>query len=133
MSGNDKLKVMYLNPVGTADYDDVFADMAREHKLPNTEVHITSLNRVTERLRTSSSGVMKRLSRPGSSGRPGRRRVRGSMRLRSGAFTTRRCMKPAKCRNPWWLPHHAPRRLKSPPACQTDLASSWEGASGLIK
>lgn len=43
MSGNDKLKVMYLNPVGTADYDDVFADMAREHKLPNTEVHITSL------------------------------------------------------------------------------------------
>ena len=43
MTSNEKLKVMYLNPVGLADYDGVFADMARDHKLPNTEVHVTSL------------------------------------------------------------------------------------------
>lgn len=44
MSKDAPLKIMYLNPVGTADFDDVFADMARDHKLPGTEVHITSLN-----------------------------------------------------------------------------------------
>ena len=43
MTSNDKLKVMYLSPTGVADYDHVFADMVRDHKLPNTEVHITSL------------------------------------------------------------------------------------------
>lgn len=37
------LKIMYLNPVGTSGYDHVFADMARQHKLPQTEVHIASL------------------------------------------------------------------------------------------
>ena len=38
------LKVMFLNPVSAAQaYDPIFADMAREHKLPNTEVHIASL------------------------------------------------------------------------------------------
>ncbi len=37
------LKIMYLNPVGTPDYDQVFADMARDHKNPGTEVHVTSL------------------------------------------------------------------------------------------
>ena len=37
------LKLMYLNPVGTAGYDTVFADMARAVKLPGTEVHVTSL------------------------------------------------------------------------------------------
>ncbi len=37
------LKIMYLNPVGFDAYDQVFADMARDHKLPETEVHITSL------------------------------------------------------------------------------------------
>ena len=36
-------KIMYLSPVGCAGYDDVFADMAREHRLPGTEVHVTSL------------------------------------------------------------------------------------------
>ena len=43
MTANEPLKIMYLNPVGTAAYDPVFADMAREFKLPGTEVHITSL------------------------------------------------------------------------------------------
>ncbi len=37
------LKIMYLNPLGTSAYDHVFADMAREFKLPESEVHVTSL------------------------------------------------------------------------------------------
>lgn len=44
MSINMNIKVMYLNPVGTADYDQVFADMAREYKYPDTTVHVTSLS-----------------------------------------------------------------------------------------
>ena len=39
----DKLKIMYLNPVGFDAYDPFFAEMIRENKLPNSEVHITSL------------------------------------------------------------------------------------------
>ncbi|MCJ8324202.1 MAG: hydantoin racemase [Rhizobiales bacterium] len=37
------LKVMYFNPVGTSGYDQMFADMVKDHKLPGTEVHVTSL------------------------------------------------------------------------------------------
>lgn len=38
------LKIMYLNPVGEdAHVDQIFADMARDHKLPGTEVHIAAL------------------------------------------------------------------------------------------
>ena len=44
MSMNTRTKVMYLNPVGMSAYDEVFADMAREFKCPDTEVHIASLN-----------------------------------------------------------------------------------------
>ena len=40
---NGTSKLMYLNPVGTSDYDGVFADMARDVKQPGTEVHVTSL------------------------------------------------------------------------------------------
>ena len=40
---NPTHKIMYLNPVGTSLYDQVFADMATKYKLPGTEVHITSL------------------------------------------------------------------------------------------
>ncbi len=43
MTETKPLKIMYLNPVGISDYDAVFADMARDYKLPGTEVHITSL------------------------------------------------------------------------------------------
>ncbi len=43
MTQKGPLKIMYLNPVGTAAYDSVFAAMAEEFKLPETEVHITSL------------------------------------------------------------------------------------------
>lgn len=43
MNTRHPLKVMYLSPVGNDAYDQVFADMARAHKLPNTEVHVTSL------------------------------------------------------------------------------------------
>ena len=45
MTTESPLKIMYLNPVGTADFDQVFADMARECKQPGTEVHITSLKK----------------------------------------------------------------------------------------
>ena len=38
------IKVMYLNPVGTSAYDEVFADMARRYKCPETTVHVTSLS-----------------------------------------------------------------------------------------
>ena len=43
IAGAGPRKLMYLNPVGTPDYDQVFADMARRVKLPGTEVHVTSL------------------------------------------------------------------------------------------
>jgi len=43
MTASDKIKIMYLSPVGIQNYDHVFADMARDCKLPGTEVHITSL------------------------------------------------------------------------------------------
>jgi allantoin racemase len=38
------VKIMYLSPVAHRDaHDELFAAMAREYKLPGTEVHITSL------------------------------------------------------------------------------------------
>ena len=44
MSIDMDIKVMYLNPIGTSAYDQVFADMAREFKYPDTAVHVTSLS-----------------------------------------------------------------------------------------
>lgn len=43
MAKSKPLKIMYLNPVGDASYDSLFAEMAKDYKLPQTEVHITSL------------------------------------------------------------------------------------------
>jgi allantoin racemase len=43
MPGHKPLKIMFLSPVGYADSDPIFAAMAAEHKLPGTEVHVTSL------------------------------------------------------------------------------------------
>ena len=38
------LRIMYLNPVGeNGTVDAIFAAMARNHKLPGTEVHVTAL------------------------------------------------------------------------------------------
>lgn len=38
------LKIMYYNPVASeAAHDEIFAQMAADHKLPGTEVHITSM------------------------------------------------------------------------------------------
>lgn len=38
------VKIMYLSPVTHQDgHDDLFAEMARDYKLPGTEVHVTSL------------------------------------------------------------------------------------------
>lgn len=40
------IKIMYLNPVAEDPaVDQIFADMARDHKLPGTEVHVTALPR----------------------------------------------------------------------------------------
>lgn len=40
------IKIMYLNPVAEDPaIDQIFADMARDHKLPGTEVHVTALPR----------------------------------------------------------------------------------------
>ena len=44
MSTEMDIKVMYLNPLGSSAYDQVFADMAREFKLPATTVHVTSMS-----------------------------------------------------------------------------------------
>ncbi|MEM6461879.1 MAG: aspartate/glutamate racemase family protein [Pseudomonadota bacterium] len=43
MPTDKPLKVMYLSPTAASEYDQVFADMAAAHKLPDTEVHVTSL------------------------------------------------------------------------------------------
>ena len=41
---NRPLKIMYLNPVGEdTAVDAIFAAMARDHKLPGTEVHVAAL------------------------------------------------------------------------------------------
>ena len=39
----DVLKIMYLNPVGFDAYNAFFAEMIKENKFSNTEVHVTSL------------------------------------------------------------------------------------------
>ncbi|WP_073179794.1 aspartate/glutamate racemase family protein [Flagellimonas flava] len=39
----DILKIMYLNPVGFDAYDAFFAEMIKENKFSNSEVHVTSL------------------------------------------------------------------------------------------
>lgn len=47
------MKIMYLNPLGIPDYDQTFADMARDYKSPGNSVTVTSLN--------SSVGLMDNL------------------------------------------------------------------------
>ncbi len=41
------IKVMYVNPVSTSDYDQVFADMIKAYKYPFTDAYVTSLNPAT--------------------------------------------------------------------------------------
>jgi allantoin racemase len=50
---NESIKIMYLNPVGFDAYDSFFAEMIRENKFSDTEVHVTSLQ--------SSVGLMNNL------------------------------------------------------------------------
>ncbi len=40
-----EIKIMYLNPLGFDAYDTFFAEMIKVNKFPNTEVHVTSLNK----------------------------------------------------------------------------------------
>jgi allantoin racemase len=43
---DNPIKIMYLNPVAEDPVvDQIFADMARDHKLPGIEVHVTALPR----------------------------------------------------------------------------------------
>ena len=44
MSLDTNVKVMYLNPIGNSDYDQVFADMAKDYKYPGTAVDVVSMN-----------------------------------------------------------------------------------------
>ena len=44
MSLDTNIKVMYLNPIGNPDYDQTFADMAKDYKYPATAVDVTSMN-----------------------------------------------------------------------------------------
>jgi allantoin racemase len=43
MKAEKPIKVMYFSPTAPSAYDQVFADMTEAHKLPHTEVHVTSL------------------------------------------------------------------------------------------
>ena len=47
MSLDTGIKVMYLNPIGNSDYDQVFADMAKAYKYPATAVDVVSMNPVS--------------------------------------------------------------------------------------
>lgn len=40
----DSLKVMFLDPVGSGDYDQFMADWIKEYKYPATEAHVTSFD-----------------------------------------------------------------------------------------
>ena len=44
MSLDTNIKVMYLNPIGNSDYDQVFADMAKKYKYPATAADVVSMN-----------------------------------------------------------------------------------------
>lgn len=91
-------KIMYLSPVGTSEYDQIFAGMASEYKLVETEVHITSLNpahgafshiefRSYEAIVTR--GIVRAVRAAAKE---------ASMHWRSDVFMTLRFMMPAKCR-----------------------------------
>ena len=43
MSANMDIKVMYLNPIGSSDYDEIFAEMIRDYKYPLTTAHVVSM------------------------------------------------------------------------------------------
>ena len=44
MAANMNIKVMYLNPIGNSNYDQTFADMAKQYKYPDTTVYIVSMS-----------------------------------------------------------------------------------------
>lgn len=44
MAENMNIKVMYLNPIGSSAYDQVFADMIEQYKYPATCVDVVSMN-----------------------------------------------------------------------------------------
>ena len=43
MPANMDIKVMYLNPIGSSDYDEIFAEMIRDYKYPLTTAHVVSM------------------------------------------------------------------------------------------
>ena len=42
-------KIMYLNPLGSNSYDQIFADLLKTNKYPESEIHVTSLNETAGR------------------------------------------------------------------------------------
>lgn len=47
MAIGTRIKVLYLNPLGTNAYNQIFADMAHKYKYPGTAVDVASLNPAT--------------------------------------------------------------------------------------
>ena len=102
MVNGGPLKVMYLNPVGTSEYDAVFADMARGVKLPGTEVHVTSLKPADGAFTHIEYRSYEAVVSAGIVRRRARRRPTGSTRWPSAASTTPPCSKRARCPATWW-------------------------------
>ena len=93
MSENKPLKIMYLNPLASsASYNSIFADMARDHKLPQTEVHVASLPESEGGFTHIEFRAYEAMVTRGNHPRRARRSAREvSTRWRSGVSTTRRC------------------------------------------
>jgi allantoin racemase len=93
------LKVMYFSPVaGGIEHDEIFADMARQHKLPCTEVHIASLPKSEGgfthiEYRSYEAMVSRGIIRAVRAAA-----ARVSMPLSSAAFTIPRCTTPVRSR-----------------------------------
>ena len=44
MPANMNIRVMYLNPIGYSSYDEVFAEMIRDYKYPQTTAYVVSMS-----------------------------------------------------------------------------------------
>ncbi|MFI0847007.1 hypothetical protein [Mesorhizobium sp. IMUNJ 23232] len=98
MPNKKPLKIMFRSPVGYAESDPIFAAMAEEHKLPGTEVHITSLPASEGGFTHIEYRSYEAMVTRGTSAQRGRLRARGSTRWRLAVSTTRRCTMRARCR-----------------------------------
>ena len=51
------IKVLYLNPIGNSDYDQVFAHMIEAYKYPFTDAYVGSLNPNTVPPKMTNFGI----------------------------------------------------------------------------